>query len=615
MNELAEISDFLGAIPPFDTLDDAALARAAGAIEIAYYRGDAEIIAAGSDNDRFFVVRSGAVELRDADGDLSLRVGEGEFFGFPAIMRQRPARRSAAAIEDTLVYTLPGELFRSLRQTGADFDTFFINALSDRLLLGSASSNTNFRHELATAVGDLVKRAPVTIPVTASIRGTAEHMVAERVSAMLVTDAAGAVTGIVTDRDIRSRVVAAGCDPQGPVSDIMTPGPITLDADAHAFEAALTMMQHHIHHVPVTRDGAPIGMVSRSDFMRLETEHPLYLVADLGRQASADGLRQVCERLPEVIAQQIDGGATGQQLGRFTTTVTDSVTRQLIRIGEAELGTAPCDFAWVALGSQGRGEQSAKSDQDNALVLAEAVDADGDAWFAALAKIVNDGLNDCGYVYCPGEVMASNPKWRQPLDQWHDYFHTWITVPEQKALMHANIFFDLRAVAGNSQLVESLKSGIATSARGNELFLALMAKNAMTWQPPLGLFRQFVVERGGEHNHELDLKHRGIMPIVEIARIRSLAAGVVRIGTRNRLRAAGEAGELNAADADNLIDALDFIEQLRIDNQSAQMRRGEAPDNYVDPATLSRLHRQNLKAAFSQVRTSQQALLNRFHIA
>lgn len=613
MNELGEISGFLAALPPFDTLDEAALARAARAVEVAYFRGDAEIIAAGTDNDRLFVVRSGAVELRDADGNLSLRVAEGEYFGFPALMRQQPARRRAAAIEDTLVYALDGDAFRALRQASPDFDTFFIRALSDRLL--QSAEAPSFGHELAVAVGDLVKRPAVTIGDGASIRETAQRMVEARVSAMLVTDDGGAVTGIVTDRDIRSRVVAAGRDASGPVAGIMTASPITLDTRAHAFEAALTMMQHHIHHVPVTRDGAPIGMVTRSDFMRLETEHPLYLVGDLGRQSSPEGLVAVCERLPSVIAQQVEAGATGEQLGRFITTVTDTVTRQLIRIAESELGTAPCDYAWVALGSQGRCEQSAKSDQDNALVLAEPVDDEGDAWFAAMAKVVNDGLDACGWVYCPGDVMAGNPKWRQPIAQWHEYFRGWITVPEQKALMHANIFFDLRAVAGNAALVDRLKDGIRDTARGNELFLALMAKNAMTWQPPLGLFRQFVVERGGEHNHELDLKHRGIMPIVEIARIRSLAAGQVRIGTRNRLRAAAEAGELTQGDAGNLIDALDFIEQLRLADQSEQMRRGEAPDNHVDPADLSRLHRQNLKAAFSQVRTSQQALLNRFHIA
>ena len=439
-------------------------------------------------------------------------------------------------------------------------------------------------------------------------------MVSERVSAMLVTDGEG-VLGIVTDRDIRSRVVAAGLPWDHPVTEIMTKHPISLDGDAHAYEAAMMMMQSNIHHLPVTSDGRLVGMVSRSDFMRLETEHPLYLVSDIGKQVTAAGVVESCRRVPGLIIGQMESDANGEQLGKFITMITDTVTRQLLRIAEAELGPPPCDYAWAALGSQGRSEQSAKSDQDNALVLSnEATEADDD-YFAAMANVVNDGLDACGYVYCPGEVMASNPKWRQPLDRWKAYFRDWMTVPEQKALMHANIFFDLRCVAGKSALVEELKESIRNDAKKNEIFLALMAKNAMNFQPPLGFFRQFVLERSGDHKNKLDLKLHGIMPIVEIARIRSLAAGELRICTRNRLLAAAKAKEITATDAANLIDALDFIEKLRIEHQSRQMQAGKKPDNHLSPKELSPLVRQNLKAAFAQVRVSQAALLNRFHLA
>ena len=319
--------------------------------------------------------------------------------------------------------------------------------------------------------------------------------------------------------------------------------------------------------------------------------------------------------MPGLIIGQIESDANGEQLGKFITTITDTVTKQLLRIAETELGPPPCDYAWVAMGSQGRSEQSAKSDQDNALVLSNAATEADDSYFAAMAKIVNDGLDACGYVYCPGDVMASNPKWRQPLRVWQKYFRQWITVPEEKALMHANIFFDLRFIRGTNRLVDELKTSIRGTAKKNELFLALMAKNAMNFQPPLGFFRQFVLEKSGEHKNMLDLKQHGIMPIVEIARIRSLAAGELRITTRNRLKAAAKAGEISDDDAASLADALDFIEQLRVEHQSAQLRSGLPADNFLAPTSLSPLVRHNLKSAFSQVRTSQAALLNRFHLA
>lgn len=612
MKEIPEVAQFLGTLPGFECLDDAQVSACARDIKIAYYRKGDDILTTGSENRHLHIIRSGAVELRDDTGEMMTRLAEGDCFGFPSLMNKAPARNHSVAIEDSLIYHLGADAFKRSRRANSGFDTWFIRALSDRLMMQPAVQT--FRGVSGETVRTLVTRAPVCIGSESTIRQVAEKMVSERVSAMLISDGKD-VHGIVTDRDIRARVVAAGLSYESPASDIMTKSPITLDGDAHAYEAAMVMMQNNIHHLPITSDSALIGMVSRSDFMRLETEHPLYLVSDIGKQTTTEGVVAACQRMPGLIIGQIESEANGEQLGKFITMITDAVTRQLLRIAETEYGPPPCDYAWVALGSQGRFEQSAKSDQDNAFVLSnDAIEAD-DAYFESVAKVVNDGLDACGYVYCPGDVMATNPKWRQPLRQWQQYFHRWITVPEEKALMHANIFFDLRCVAGSAALVDALKQSVREDARKNEIFLALMAKNAMNFQPPLGFFRQFVLEKSGEHKNTLDLKLHGIMPIVEIARIRSLAAGELRISTRNRLLAAAKAKEITDTDAANLIDALDFIEKLRIEHQSRQLQAGAKPDNYLAPDELSQLARQNLKSAFAQVRVSQSALLNRFHLA
>ncbi|MEJ2602459.1 MAG: DUF294 nucleotidyltransferase-like domain-containing protein [Gammaproteobacteria bacterium] len=612
MNEIPEIQEFLSGLPGFDYLTEEELFRAARAISVAYYRRGEDILKFGVMNDQLHIVRSGAVELRDENEDLVTRLAEGECFGFPSLMNNAETRNHSVALEDTLIYHLKGDAFAALRRASSPFDTWFIRALSDRLTTQPTSSATQ-RGE-TRSVRQLVGRHPVTIEADASIRETARKMVEERVSAMLITED-GHMTGIVTDRDFRSRVVAEDYATDRPISDIMTRNPISLDADAHAYEAALMMMQNAIHHLPITDDDELIGMVARGDFMRLETEHPLYLVADIERQESTEGLVEVCSRLPGLIAGQVESDVAAEQLGKFITAITDSVTRQLIRLIQHELGPPPCRYAWVALGSQARHEQSARSDQDNAIVLEDGAGEEAEAYFAQLADFVNTGLDRCGWVYCPGDVMACNPSWRVTVSRWQDYFRNWITVPEEKALMHANIFFDLRTVDGEAELVETIKESIREMAKKNELFLALMAKNAMNFQPPLGFFRQFVLEKSGEHKNTLNLKLHGIIPVVETARIRSLAAGEMRVSTRNRLRAAAAGGELSRSDAESLIHALDYIEELRLEHQSRQMARGEEPDNYLSPAELSPLARQNLKAAFSQIRTSQAALLNRFHLA
>jgi CBS domain-containing protein len=612
MNELPEIAQFLSDLPGFDALGRSQLDVAASSIQVAYYRSGNEVLQIGDENRQLHIVRSGALDLNNNEGELVTRVAEGDFFGFPSLMNATPVRHQSIAIEDSLVYHLDGRVFAKLRSENPRFDTHFIRLLSDRLLTRPAAAKLHGAR--GQTVGQLIARPPVTIEASATIQEGAAKMGRERVSSLLIIED-GEFCGIVTDRDIRARVVAVGRESTAPIREIMSRNPIWIERGALAYEAALTMMQKQIHHLPVCDHGELTGMVSRSDFMRIETEHPLYLVNDIAKQTTVEGIVAACRRLPGLIEGQINADATGEQLGKFVTTITDSVTQQLCRIAEAELGKPPCGYAWVAMGSQGRHEQSARSDQDNALVLEnDATEAD-DAYFEALARIVNDGLNDCGYVYCPGDVMASNPKWRQPLNVWQNYFNRWITVPEEKALMHANIFFDLRSVYGLTGLVDELKASIRSDARRNELFLALMAKNAMNYQPPLGFFRQFVLEKSGDHKNTLDLKLNGIMPIVEIARIRALAAGEVRITTRNRLRAAAKAGEITESDAANLIDALDFIEKLRMEHQSRQMHAGKRPDNHLSPEELSALVRQNLKSAFSQVSVSQAALLNRFHLA
>jgi len=612
MNELPEICRFLSDLPGFEELDHGQLTAAARAIQIGYYKAGSRVLTIGEANTQLHIVRSGALELRNAEGDLVMRGAEGDVFGFPSLMNATPLRNQSTAIEDSLIYHHDGKVFAELRRKNDRFDTYFIRLLSDRLL--SRPTPTKLHGAEGRAVSQLITRPPVTIDGAASIQDAARKMVDERVSAILVVSG-DEFCGIATDRDLRQRVVARGLSIELPIHDIMSKDPISIDSGDLAYEAALTMMRNKIHHLPVTEYGKLIGMVSRSDFMRIETEHPLYLVNDIAKQTTVDGIVKACKRLPALIASQISADADGEQLGKFITTITDTVTQQLCRIAESELGSPPCTYVWVALGSQGRHEQSARSDQDNALVLDDSATEADDEYFKALARIVNDGLDACGYVYCPGDVMASNPQWRQPLETWKKYFNKWITVPEAKALMHANIFFDLRAVYGNAGLVDELKESIRTDAKRNELFLALMAKNAMNFQPPLGFFRQFVLEKSGEHKNTLDIKKHGIMPIVEIARIRALAAGEIRITTRNRLRAAAKAGEINEADAASLIDALDFIEQLRIEHQNRQLHAGKRPDNHLSPDELSSLVRHNLKSAFNQVSTSQAALLNRFHLA
>jgi CBS domain-containing protein len=282
-------------------------------------------------------------------------------------------------------------------------------------------------------------------------------------------------------------------------------------------------------------------------------------------------------------------------------------------LGEAQFGPAPVPYVWVAGGSQGRREQTVHSDQDNALILSDDYrPQEHGAYFTQLAQFVTDGLNACGYYNCPGGIMASNPLWRQPWQVWRKYFDDWIMRVDRKSAMLATNFFDMRAIHGDEMLFARLHAEVLHQARDNKIFLAYMATNALTTRPPLGFFRNFVLISDGDHANSFDLKLRGILPVINLARIYALTAGIPEINTVERLKAAADAHSLSQEGADNLEDAFEFIGTLRARHQAQQIKAGEKPDNYVTPEELSTLERNHLKDAFSAISALQTAMAQRY---
>jgi CBS domain-containing protein len=271
-------------------------------------------------------------------------------------------------------------------------------------------------------------------------------------------------------------------------------------------------------------------------------------------------------------------------------------------------------YAWVVFGSQARQEQTAKTDQDNGIILERDAQGDEAAYFAKLSQMVCDGLDELGYVYCPGEVMALNVKWRVSLPVWKKYFDKWVDEPDPKSVMHSSIFFDIRCVYGKCELVDGLQEHATSRTRHNRIFRRFLAANALKHRPPLGFFRRFVQEDDGSHSEGLNLKHRGIVPITDLVRIRALEGGIHEANTFRRIALAVEAGVMNESDASSLRDALILINRIRLKHQAEQMMAGEKPTNFVPPEQLSPLMRRNLKAAFMLVVEAQSALELRYQV-
>ncbi|WP_424859033.1 MULTISPECIES: DUF294 nucleotidyltransferase-like domain-containing protein [unclassified Tepidimonas] len=467
-------------------------------------------------------------------------------------------------------------------------------------------------HLASVPVRNLLRQPPLTVPPETTIHAAAASMRERHASSVLVVRD-GELLGIVTDRDLRNRVLAVGLSPDRPVIEIATLDPQTIDIGAPAFDALLLMARLNIHHVPVMDGRTVVGLISSTDLQQQQSNSAVNLAGAIYRQDSVEGLVETAARIGQLQRQLVAANVSAHAIGRMVSAMTDALTSRLLQLAEARLGPAPVRYAWVAAGSQGRNEQTAKSDQDNCLILADDVDAtQHGAYFEALARFVCDGLDACGYVYCPGEMMAMTATWRQPLARWREYFHTWIERPEPKALMLTCVFFDQRFVHGARELLDTLRAEVLQRTPGQRIFLAHMVGNALTHQPPLGWLGGIHTIRHGEHEGTIDLKHSGIVPIIDLARIYALAGGITAVSTRERLQAAASSGEITAERTRDLIDALDFLSGLRIQHQARLMAAGQPADNYLRLDELSELERRHLKDAFGVVKDLQGVLEKRY---
>lgn len=558
-------------------------------------------------NHLFWVV-AGEVALLDDHGELLLLLGPDELFGMG--IGGLAGVGAACARGEAVLIRIDATTVRELIQESPGLAFFLGSAGQPPTTVGAERDPA--LNLMTTQVRSLVKHEPITMAPERSIREAAELMSQRGVSSvLLVRD--GQLAGLVTDRDLRNRVLATGLDSARPVDDIATHALMTIDQHSPAFDALLLMARHNIHHVPVVDGQRLTGMITATDLSQQNSTSAVHLAGEIRKQNSVEGLQTAAAKVARL--QQSLGGAhaSAYSTGHIITAITDAVTIRLIQLAQAQLGPAPIDFVWVAAGSQARNEQTARSDQDNGLVLADDYDeaAHGE-YFKALARFVCDGLNTCGYVYCPGEMMAMTDTWRLPRKRWIERFTDWTSHPDPTALMLTCVFFDMRAVHGNASLLDDVRHQVHQQTRGNTIFLAHMAGNALLREPPLGLFKGIATIRSGEHKGTVDLKHHGVVPIIDMARIYALASGDAEVNTHDRLRAAAANGLLNENNARDLQDALEFIGFLRLQHQTRQLAAGQPPDNHLHPSELSNFEQTQLKDAFQVVQTMQKGLAHRY---
>jgi CBS domain-containing protein len=445
-------------------------------------------------------------------------------------------------------------------------------------------------------------------------------MTSRRVGSVIVVSSEGGPLGIVTDRDLRTRVVAVGLVPAAPVSAIMSSPLVSVDAGQMVFDGLIEMTRRNIHHLGVEERGRLIGVVSSHDLLLLQGAHPVALAREIEGQASVDGLVAMALRVHPVVKSLVSGGAGALDIGRIVAELNDRLVGRAVRFAEATLereglGRPPVPYSWLAAGSEGRREQTLRTDQDNGLLYEDPAAGETGVvadYFARLATVVGATLVRLGFPLCEGGFMATNPRWRQPASVWREYFDGWMEQPLPERLLSASIFLDLRPVAGDPRPGAELWEWVCERAPSRTLFLRHMAREAVSRQPPLGFFGRFVVERTGAHRDHLDLKARGVFPMTQGMRAYALSQGIRATNTVDRLAGLASQSIFAPAQAQELREAYGVISRLRLTHQLGRLESGQPPDNFVDPDTLGKADRLLLKEAFKTLGWLQRGLEDRF---
>ena len=625
---LNAVTDFLKAIPPFQFLSASDLRVLAKSMSQEYFPKGTLILSAGAEpSDSLYIVKKGGVKLTLAASEgleviLDMR-SEGELFGLLSMLGGEVTRLDVTAIEDTICYTIPGDRVRDSLLTHADAAGYLVKTSVTRYVdrsLNEIRERTRLltdgeRLLYSLVVGDVAQRPAFLCNPETTVQGTAQLMAATRSTAVFVTDEKKCAIGVVTDNDFAEKVVARALPLDSPVTSIMSSPVISVEANEPMFHAMLLMLNRNIHHLLVTRGGVAESVLTNHDLLLLQGKSPLALMRHVGQQKTLDELVAAQARTSELIPLLMREGAKPSHITRVVAELNDRVLVKILELAEGVLGPPPVPYCWVTMGSEGRREQTFKTDQDNGVIYADIEGYDATAeenYFELLSEYVSGALERCGYPPCPGGFMATNPVWRQPLSIWKKHFATWITDPVQRTVEDAFVLFDMRPVGGSRELFDDLWKHNRELLKSANLFKSIFAFISINHKPPLGFFRQVVVERSGEHKDEFDLKLHGTGPIVNAARLWALDASVEQINTVDRLAALEASGHLDAKLIGDLREGMEFLTLLRLEQQLQQAKNGRPISNYINPALLSPLQKGLLKEAFEAISRAQALIKAKF---
>lgn len=633
-NSIAErIADFLKNFPPFNSLTYLELVKIANEVQVVHVDKNNVLFKVGDKTHSFFyIVKEGAIGLSvtsDSEEALIDKCDEGDILGLRPFFAKDNYLMTAKAREESLLYAIPIEVFKPYVSQNQEVLSFLLESFAsntrnpyDKENKGKLISENVIYDEQSSEIQYFQPISYTKKPITAnrkdSVKFVAQTMTQSKIGSVIIEENQFPL-GIVTDKDLRSKIATGLFTIDVAVDQIMSAPVITVPENISIAETQMMMLKHNIGHLCVTVDGTNkskiMGIISEHDVVVAQANNPGVLLKQTKRATRSKELKAVRDKLTDLIQNSLDKNIPIQHISNIVGEINIAITKRAVELAIEKMDEKPpTRFAWLNIGSQGRKEQLLITDQDNALVFEDVEEErynEVKKYFLEMAEKVTKTLNKIGYEYCPAEMMASNPMWCKSLTDWNKQYNSWINTPGEKGILMCSIFFDYDCIYGDEKLVSAITENILNQVTNNHLFFAYLGTDALKNPPPLGFFRQFLVENDGEHKDAFDIKSRALMPLVDAARLLTLSLNVKGINnTFHRFKKLAELEPQNAELFDNCADAFSLLSKFRTEEGLLNNSNGR----YLNLNELSKSDKVKLKNAFQPIHDIQDAIKNRFQL-
>lgn len=607
---------FLSNIEPFSFLPEKEIKHISDLIQVEFFNEKKILFRQGiSRLEKIYILNEGTAERFYESIDKKIvrdALHKGEIFGgISILLNESIAIRSLEIQDNTSFYTFPKNVFISLCDKYEEFKYHFTNIFGKRMLdktylnlIVKKSDKEQSIQFFSNSISSVIRRNVLFCGVNNSIKDAAILMKQHRCSSILIKQD-GRFIGIATDQDFRNRVVAADLKISNPISDIMSDPLISISEHSSVFEAFIKIMKTGVKHLAViNNENDAVGVISNSDLINAQGKLPFLFIKEINKAVSYEEISKKQKQLPQSIYILINEGAKAQNINNFVTAITDAILEKLIKFAIEEIGQPPVKFAFMVMGSEGRKEQTLKTDQDNAIIFE---DVNGkelesvNAYFLRIGEHVCNMLDKIGYDFCQGDIMAKNPKWCQPVSVWKKYFKEWIYNANSEALLQISIFFDFRFGYGDIGLVNELREDFFNLLGNSRGFFRYMAANTTHFRVPIGFFGNFIVKSQGKFKNTFDIK-APMMLVVDFARVYALQHKISATNTMERLELLYKKNAISGSDYNDITHSYSYMMNLRFINQiNGIINEGGEPNNNINPKKLSRIEQQTLKEIFKKI--------------